>query len=196
MLVDLKPQNDYLGNHDDSITYSVYCIVCMLHEALMRSSSLQTPTSTSASQPASHAMPCHPARPIVRDALTSCSCMMHPVLEQPWRSGGRAEHKMHARGLQNGRTCRQRLRARRLCRRLSVSDLSGGNGKWEVEGERISRYRAGRSGTESGDERWHANHRRDMLFWLGGKSIEGVGMSGVCLPRCHMQAVCNSVGLC
>ena len=35
-------------------------------------------------------MPCHAMLfgPFtVRDALTSCSCMMHPVLEQPWRSG-------------------------------------------------------------------------------------------------------------
>jgi hypothetical protein len=132
------------------------CTVCMLRdEALVGSYSLQTPTSTSAS----HAMPCYSARPFLRDALTSCSCMMHAVLDQPWRSGESKSTKctrgacgMGARAV-SGFTLSATLQTVECLRPPEVSGKwEVGSGKWREKGS----HSIGQGGleTEGGGERW------------------------------------------
>jgi hypothetical protein len=117
-----------MTNHDDSIAYYyMYCIYLCFVRLWWRPTACKR--RRLAHQPA---MPCHAMLfgPFtVRDALTSCSCMMHPVLEQPWRSGESKSTKC-TRG-----ACRMGARAvsgfaRRLCRRLRC--LRPLRGEWDV----------------------------------------------------------------
>ena len=130
-----------MTNHDDSIAYYyMYCIYLCFVRLWWRPTACKR--RRLAHQPA---MPCHAMLfgPFtVRDALTSCSCMMHPVLEQPWRSGESKSTKCTRGACRMGaRAVSGFARSRRLCRRLSsVSDLrmGVGSGKWEVESEKGS----------------------------------------------------------
>ena len=116
----------------------------MLHEApagfyIQPQPDAQKPTSTSA---ISNAMPCYSARPLyaTRSPHARASCT-RPSPSKPWRSG---ESSNARAGLAEWRTRRQRLPlARRLCRMLRSVSEKVGSGKWEVEGARISQYRAG-----------------------------------------------------
>jgi hypothetical protein len=66
------------------------------------------------------------------------------------------------------------------------------SGKWREK--RISRYRAGRLGTEGGDERWNDTLRGNVSKLVGREAIEGVGEKCLfALVCCHMQAVCTAL---
>jgi hypothetical protein len=172
------------------------CTVCMLRdEALVGSYSLQTPTSTSAS----HAMPCYSARPFVRGALTSCSCMMHAVLDQPWRSGESKSTKCTRGACRMGARAVSGFALSAALQTVECLRLTEVSGKWEVEGERIPRYRAGRFG--DGGRRGAMGDGLLIsveMCWFGwvGRRLKAWRevLFACCAVTC--KAVCSSVGLC
>ena len=92
-----------------------------------------------------HAIPCYSARPFVRDALTSCSCIMYPVLEQA--VAFRGEHQNARAGLAEWRTRRQRHP--RGGPADVVEEGVSESGKWRQKGS----HGIGHIEMEAGDER-------------------------------------------